>query len=67
MGSEHTHPFWSARFAATAGEAAKMIENHDAKAARRYLQSTLAEFIASPVPAEETRRMLRPYLERRTK
>jgi hypothetical protein len=62
MGSEHTHPFWSARFAAATGEAARMIEQHNEKAARRYLQSTLAEFIASPVPAEETRRLLRPYL-----
>ena len=63
MGSEHTHPFWSARLAASAGEAARMIANRDAHGARRYLQSTLAEFIASPVPAEETRKALRGYLK----
>jgi hypothetical protein len=42
-----------------------MIEQHNEKAARRYLQATLAEFIASPVPAEETRKLLRPYLSKR--
>jgi hypothetical protein len=40
-----------------------MIEQHNEKAARRYLQATLAEFIASPVPAEETRKLLRGYLK----
>jgi hypothetical protein len=39
-----------------------MIEQKDPTGARKYLQSTLAEFIASPVPAEETRKLLRPYL-----
>jgi hypothetical protein len=39
-----------------------MIEQKDERGAKRYLQSTLAEFIASPVPAEETRALLRPYL-----
>lgn len=40
-----------------------LIEQKDSGAARRYLQSTLAEFIASPVPAEETRKLLRGYLK----
>jgi hypothetical protein len=68
MGSEHTHAiertegFWLGRWGAVAGEAVRMIEQKDASGARRYLQSTLAEFIASPVPAEETRKLLRPYL-----
>ena len=61
-GSEHTDSFWLGRWGAVAGEATRMIEQKDPKAAQRYLQSTLAEFIASPVPAEETRRLLRPYL-----
>jgi hypothetical protein len=68
MGSEHTHHmertegFWVGRLGAACGEASRMIENSDPKAARRYLQSTLADFIASPVPQEETRKLLRPYL-----
>ena len=63
-GSEHvdTPHVWLGRFGAVCGEATRMIDNHDSKGAKRYLQSTLAEFIASPVPAEETRKLLRPYL-----
>jgi hypothetical protein len=40
-----------------------MIENHDERGAKRYLRATLADFIASPVPAEETRKLLRGYLK----
>jgi hypothetical protein len=40
-----------------------MIENHDPRGAKRYLRATLADFIASPVPAEETRKLLRGYLK----
>ena len=69
MGSEHTDTLdtphvWLGRWSAAAGEATRMIENHDPKGARRYLQATLAEFIASPVPAEETRKLLRGYLSK---
>ncbi len=69
MGSEHTHSiertdaFWLGRLGAVLGESSRMIEQSDTKGARRYLQSTLAEFIASPVPAEETRKLLRGYLK----
>jgi hypothetical protein len=65
MGSEHLHNsegFWIGRLGAVCGEASRMIEQKDPTGARKYLQSTLAEFIASPVPAEETRKLLRPYL-----
>jgi hypothetical protein len=56
--------YWTGRFAAVVGESARMIEHHDHLGARRYLHETLAEFIASPCPYEETRKLLRPYLER---
>ena len=59
---QDTPHVWLGRFGAVCGEATRMIENHDPNGAKRYLQSTLAEFIASPVPAEETRQLLRPYL-----
>jgi hypothetical protein len=59
---ERTEGFWLGRWGAVAGEAVRMIEQKDQNGAKRYLQSTLAEFIASPVPAEETRALLRPYL-----
>jgi hypothetical protein len=59
---EKTDSFWLGRLGAVCGEASRMIEQKDPTGARKYLQSTLAEFIASPVPAEETRRLLRPYL-----
>ena len=59
---EQSNPYWCGRFAAVVGESARMIEHRDAKGARRYLQETLAEFIASPCPHEDTRRALRPYL-----
>jgi hypothetical protein len=68
MGSEHIHHtegFWIGRLGAVCGEASRMIEQKDPTGARKYLQSTLAEFIASPVPAEETRKLLRPYLSQK--
>jgi hypothetical protein len=57
-----TDPYWLGSFAAVAGIAAQAIDEHDPKRARRLLRSTLAEFIASPVPNEELRSMLRGYL-----
>lgn len=57
-----TDPYWVGTFAAVAGEASQAIDESDPKRARRLLRSTLAEFIASPVPNEELRQMLRGYL-----
>ena len=54
--------FWIGRLSTAQGEAARMIANHDPKAAQKYLTETLAAFVASPVPSEELRRGLRGYL-----
>ncbi len=51
--------------AATIGEASTRVKEKDV---RDDLRACLSEFIASPVPSEELRKMLRPYLnERRSK
>lgn len=60
-----TDAYWVGRMSATLGIAAESIDNSNPKGARRELRSVLAEFIASPVPSEELREMLRGYLERK--
>ena len=62
IGYERTDAYWSGRFAAVVGESCRMIEHRDHLGAKRFLQDTLAEYIASPCPHEDTRRLLRPYL-----
>lgn len=59
-----TEPFWTGKMSATIGIAIEAIGQSDPKRARKDLRSTLAEFIASPVPSDELRGLLRPYLTR---
>ncbi len=55
-----TEGFWLGRLGATVGYAAKeMPKGHQ----REVVKEALAEFIASPVPSEELRKMLRIYLK----
>ncbi len=60
--SQASPHFWVGRMAAAMGEAAQVARD-DPKWTQSFLRSALAEFIASPVPAEETRVMLRRYLK----
>lgn len=53
---------WLGKLSATVGIAAEDIAQGEPKVARSQLRSTLAAFIASPVPSEELREMLRGYL-----
>ncbi len=63
--THHTDGFWRGRMAATIGEASTRVKEKDV---RDDLRACLSEFIASPVPSEELRKMLRPYLnERKTR
>ncbi len=57
---EKSAHYWNGRLGATVGYAAKeMPKGHQ----REVVKETLAEFIASPVPSEELRAMLRTYLK----
>lgn len=56
---EQTAPYWYARLAACIGENAKRAEPRHV---REDLRGTLREFVDSPVPSEELREILRPYL-----
>lgn len=58
-----TDGFWLGRLSAAIGEA--VHPKRDPQHVREELRLTLAEFIASPVPSEELRVILRKYLERR--
>jgi hypothetical protein len=55
-----TEGFWLGRLSAHIGEAINPDRNP--KAVRAELKAALAEFIASPVPSEELRVILRRYL-----
>lgn len=61
-----TDAYWVGQMSATLAIAAESIDNHNPKGARRELRSVLAEFIASPVPSDELRDMLRGYLRGKT-
>jgi hypothetical protein len=61
---EHADAFWVGRLSACIGEAS---ERTTEKHVRDDLRDCLAQFIASPVPSEELRRLLRPYLVRGAK
>jgi len=65
MERDYPDAFWSGKLSATLGIAIEAIDQQDPKRARKDLRSTLAQFIASPVPSEELRGYLRPYLERK--
>ena len=58
-----TDGFWLGRLSAAIGEASKRLPDAHPKDVRADLRSTLAEFIASPVPSEELREILRTYLK----
>lgn len=58
---ERTDGFWLGRLSAAIGEA--VHPKRDPQHVREELRSTLAEFIASPVPSEELRCILRRYLK----
>ena len=62
---ERTEPFWTGRMSATIGIAIEAIDEKDPKRARKDLRNCLAEFITSPVPSDELRGLLRPYLVKR--
>jgi hypothetical protein len=54
---------WVGRLSAGMGEALDALRDRDPKRAQRELRTTLARFIASDVPAEELRTILRHYLK----
>lgn len=55
--------YWLGRMSCVLGIAAQYIDEGAEKEARKHLRSTLAEFIASPVPCEEVRESLRRYMK----
>lgn len=57
---ERSDPFWLGRLSAAIGEA--VHPKRDPEHVREDLRQTLAAFIASPVPSEELRVILRKYL-----
>jgi hypothetical protein len=56
----HTDGFWLGRLSACVGESAVRTQD---KRVREDLRACLSEFIASPVPSEELRNILRRYLK----
>lgn len=58
----HTDGFWLGRLSACVGESAVRVTD---RGVREDLRACLSEFIASPVPSEELRQLLRPYLNGR--
>ena len=59
---DQTDGYWLGRMSAVLGIAAQYLDEGREKDARRHLRSTLAAYIASPVPCEEVREDLRKYL-----
>jgi hypothetical protein len=66
MASNASAHFWIGQLSTTVAIASQTVRDQP-KAAQKDLRSCLAEFIASPVPSEELREILRPYLERGTR
>lgn len=58
---EQTPAFWIGRLAMAVGTAAT-FGHRDPKVAQKELKTVFEEFMNSPVPSEELRKMLREYL-----
>ena len=55
--------YWTGSLSTTIAIAAQYLDHRDHRGAKKLLRSQLAEFIASPVPSEELRVILRGYLK----
>lgn len=62
MSIQESPHYWLGALSTSAGIAAQTVTQQP-KTAQKDLQKCLAEFIASPVPSEELREILRRYLK----